>query len=126
MREVSGRDLSYWSLGIQNCLDHIDGSSPGGALIGPDSLTGFPGIKWVVNNQFTEGIFSFTLDNDYRTGSALALINGSGNIAASSIAAPDCSKLDNVIPDDDGGGGDGDDGCNFRWVDLGRHDKYQS
>ena len=115
VREVSGRDLNYWSLGIQNCLAHIDGSSPGGALLGTDSLTGFPGIKWVVVNQFTEGVFSFTLDNDYALGSALALINGSGNVGATTIAAPDCSTVEDVIPD--GGGGDGDDSCNFRWVD---------
>jgi hypothetical protein len=117
VREVSGRDLSYWSLGIENCLSHIEGYNPGGALLGPDSLTGFQGIKWAVNNSFSEGVFSFTLDNDYALGSALALINGSGNVAATAIAAPDCSAVETVIPDDGGAGGEGDDVCNFRWVD---------
>ena len=123
VREVSGRDLSYWSLGIQSCLDHIDGSSPSGALIGADSMTGFPGIKWTVVNSFTEGTFSFTLDDDYALSSAPALINGSGNVATTAIAAPDCSLVeggDDPGGGEDGGGSGGDedpDSCNFRWVD---------
>lgn len=124
VREVSGSNLDGWSLGIENCLDHIEGFSPSGALVGPHGLTGFPGIGWDLGSQFDDGVFSFTLDGDYALGAAAAQLMVKNRPAYSTIAAPDCSVIDYVIPDgggsDDNGGAGSDDSsdtCNFRWLD---------
>ena len=91
VEEVSGRNLSHWSLGIASCLDHITAYNPHGADIGRDGSTGFEGIKWDVSSHFSSGQFSFTLDDDYPEGTVEALAKASNNYATGDIAGPVCA-----------------------------------
>ena len=101
VREISGRDLTNWSLGIANCLDKVVSSSPTtGFSAGLDGATGFTGAKWAVSNQFSDGNFSFTLDGAYEARSRQALVQ-SNTSAQLSISGPDCSvpvTADSPIP----------------------------
>jgi choice-of-anchor A domain-containing protein len=125
VREVAGRDLSHWDLGIVNCLDKITSYSPtSGFASGTDGSTGFVGIKWDVAESFTDSTFSFTLNGDYQMSTVRALAKaGTGN-AQIDIAGPDCSlpgtnpPSPTPMPTPGGtiGGGEGDT-CAFGWLD---------
>jgi Flp pilus assembly protein TadG len=92
VREVSGRDLSHWDLGIENCLGEIVSWSPtGGYSAGTDGSTGFVGIKWDVAESFSQGQFSFTLREVYPVGTVRALAKAGTKSAQIDIAGPDCS-----------------------------------
>ncbi len=128
VRYRKGRDLNFWSLGIDNCLEHVDGYSPGGAQKGLDSETGFNGLKWGVSEGFDEAEFSFTLDGEYRFRAVYALAHGGGSHGSTQIIGPDCSVPLNEPepepdpePDPDGSPQveeeEEDLVCDFRWLD---------
>lgn len=92
VKELNGRSLSHWDLGISACLDHITDYTPqSGFDQGTDGSTGFVGVKWDLAESFTEGSFSFTLDGDYATGTVEALAKAGNKYATGSIIGPDCS-----------------------------------
>ncbi|OUC08963.1 hypothetical protein RY27_05845, partial [Litorilinea aerophila] len=90
VREVRGRDLSHWNLGIGTCLDHIVSTSPGGAEMGTDGSTGFYGIKWDVSDSFEDAQFSITLDADYPAGTVEVLAKAGTKSKAEQIMGPIC------------------------------------
>lgn len=92
VREVSGHNLDYWSLGIANCLDKVTSYSPtSNYSSGVDGGTGFNGMKWGVSNSFSDGTFSFTLDNSYQARPRQALVKSVSQNAQVTISGPDCS-----------------------------------
>jgi hypothetical protein len=96
--EVSGKSLSHWNIGIENCLDHIISYSPEeGYEAGTDGSTGFVGVKWDLAESFTSGIFSFTLDDYYAISTVEILAKAGPNSGTAYIAGPDCDCL--VIPE---------------------------
>ncbi len=124
VRKISGRDLSYWSLGIVNCMDNITSYSPTSSYSsGTDASTGFVGIKWTVPAGFTDGTFSFTLDGSYQARPMPVLVKAETVSAQVSISAPDCTLPNPESPDDpdedpgSGGSGGEGDACSFGWVD---------
>lgn len=128
VREVAGRDLSHWDLGIESCLDHIVAHSPSsGYESGTDGSTGFVGIKWNVDDGFSNGTFSFTLDDDYSVSTVKALAKAGNEAAQIDIVGPDCSELntddeeDDSDDEDDGDTPDDEDSddeaCSFGWLD---------
>ncbi|MGQ9786373.1 MAG: SdrD B-like domain-containing protein, partial [Anaerolineae bacterium] len=92
--EISGRDLSHWLLGIVTCVDpsHIVSATPGYS-VGYDGSTGFTGIKWEVNDPFTTGVFTFTLDTDYPAGTVEALVKAGNTFATGDIRGPICGPM---------------------------------
>ena len=98
--EIQGRDLSYWLLNIDTCLDHVVSYTPNGAIIGTDGTSGLAGIKWNVASQFTDGTFSFTLDEVYPSGEVDALANATTTFGTVSIRGPICDGTNTG----DGGG----------------------
>jgi len=99
--EVSGKDLSHWNLGIGSCLDNITDYSPrDGYDAGIDGSTGFTGIKWDVEESFTEGDFSFTLNGDYPAGTVLAQAKAGslGNERTGKIKGPVCDACSSAQP----------------------------
>ena len=63
--EIKGRDLSHWSLiDLDACVSKVIDSSPQ-ATLGQDGSTNTFGIKWDVDESFTTGLISFTLDDTY-------------------------------------------------------------
>jgi len=95
VREVAGKSLSHWNVGIQSCMDKgaVINSSPKGDET--DGSTGFKGIKWDVGDGFTEGTFSVTLDADYPkvTVEAQAKAGKKGNERTGDVMGPDCSAV---------------------------------
>ncbi|MCB0189610.1 MAG: choice-of-anchor A family protein, partial [Caldilineaceae bacterium] len=124
VREVSGHNLDYWSLGIANCLDNIVSYTPADTFSnGTDGSTGFTGAKWTVANSFSDGTFSFTLDNTYQAGARQALVKSGNNSAEVTISGPDCSLIGDPqmpeptpVPDDSG---DSDGNCVCEGGDAG-------
>ena len=124
VRKISGRDLSYWSLGIVNCMDKIVSYSPTLSYSsGTDASTGFIGVKWTVPAAFTDGTFSITLDKSYQARPMQALVKADTVSAQVSISGPDCTLPNVETPDDPeedpgtgGSGGEGD-ACSFGWID---------
>jgi hypothetical protein len=118
VREIEGRDLSHWSLGIGACLNHIvDGSvSPTvGYEAGPDGSTdGFLGTKWNTDESFDQGIFTFTLDADYAASNVEVLAKAGTAHEIKSILGPICGDTANDEPVDGG-----DDAANDEPVDGG-------
>jgi hypothetical protein len=89
--ELSGRDLSYWALGIESCVDKIISASPAsGFSSGTNVAPSFNGIKWTVDNQFSDSTFSFTLNGAYQSRPRPVLMM-SNQSATQSIAGPDCT-----------------------------------
>jgi hypothetical protein len=125
VRKITGRDLSYWSLGVVNCMNNIESYSPTSTYTsGTDASTGFVGVKWTVAPGFTDGTFSITLDGSYQARPTQALVKADTVSAQVSISGPDCDVPNVETPDDtegDGGtdGSDGGEGesCSFGWVD---------
>jgi hypothetical protein len=100
VEEISGKDLSHWSLGIGTCLDHIVEFSPPGAEIGADGSTdGFMGIKWNTPEAFSSGEFSFTLDGDYPEGTVEALAKAGSTYATGDILGPVCACPTGAVSD---------------------------
>jgi len=95
VREVSGKSLVHWNVGIQSCMDKdaVINSSPKGDET--DGSTGFKGMKWDVGDGFTEGTFSVTLDADYPevTVKAQAKAGKKGNERTGDVMGPDCSAV---------------------------------
>ena len=90
VKELGGQDLAYWDLGITSCLDKVTASSPAGATIGVDSVTGFSGIKWSVASGFVSGLFSFSLNDVYSTGTVQVLARAGTASATATIIGPLC------------------------------------
>jgi choice-of-anchor A domain-containing protein/uncharacterized repeat protein (TIGR01451 family) len=91
VEEINGRSLSHWDLGIGSCLSHITDSTPSGAELGIDGSTGFTGIKWNVNDGFTSGLFTFTLDGDYPEDIVTVLAKAGRKYATADITGPNCT-----------------------------------
>jgi uncharacterized membrane protein YkoI len=98
VKEISGKDLSHWVLGVGNCAkvqSHQDPANTSWGGLGKDGSTGFYGIKWDTGGGFSDALFSFTLDNDYpaKTIDVLAKAgsksSGAGH-AIGKIMGPDC------------------------------------
>lgn len=90
VEEIDGRDLSHWLLSIDTCLSNVVGYTPGGAEVGTDGSTGVDGIKWNVNDGFSSGTFSFTLDDAYPAGYVDALAKAGNTFGTVSIRGPIC------------------------------------
>jgi len=110
--EVSGKSLSHWNLGIKACMDKgaVVSTSPTGDV--KDGSTDFEGMKWDVDESFTSGTFSITLDADYPETTILAQAKAGkpGNERTGNVSGPDCSgtpvtvdKCDYIYAVDDQG-----------------------
>jgi len=90
--EVSGKSLSHWNLGIPSCIEHIVDYSPAQGYDTTDGSTNFEGIKWDVEESFTSGTFSITLDADYPETTILvqAKAGKKGNERTGEIIGPNC------------------------------------
>ncbi|MCK5524797.1 MAG: hypothetical protein KAI83_16855 [Thiomargarita sp.] len=100
--EISGKSLSHWNLGIPSCIEHITEHSPEENYDITDGSTGFEGIKWDVNESFTEGRFTITLDGDYPEITILAQAKAgtAENARTGEVKGPDCSVTpDSFTPD---------------------------
>jgi hypothetical protein len=116
-------------LGIVNCLTKIVNYSPTtGFASGIDGSTGFNGIKWNVDEDFSDGTFSFTLDTSYQARAQQVLVKAGTGTAQLTISGPDCSlpnpdasSGDEQTPDTgdsgDSSGGSGGNACAFSWID---------
>jgi len=93
VNEVQGRSLSHWALGIESCLNHIQAITPAlGSDSGTDGSTGFIGLKWDLEDGFTQGEFSFELDNQYATTTVKVLAKAGNTFSTNYIIAPDCDQ----------------------------------
>jgi len=103
VKELSGKSLSHWNLGIKACMDKnaVEGSSPTGDTV--DGSTSFEGMKWDVTEGFTEGVFSITLDADYPETTILAQAKAGklGNERTGEVMGPDCNATVSQSPIDD-------------------------
>ena len=99
VREVSGHNLVRWNLGITNCIDKIVSKNPTtGYAADSTGSSGFAGIRWDVDNGFSDANFSFTLNGSYPARSRQAQFttaNGNGQVA---ISGPDCSVSATATP----------------------------
>lgn len=95
VREDSGKSLSHWNVGIPSCIEHITDHSPTQRYDTTDGSTGFEGIKWDVEESFTSGTFSFTLDADYpeTTVQAQAKAGKKGNERTGEVIGPECDTF---------------------------------
>ncbi len=107
VKEVAGKSLSHWNVGIQSCIDNnsITAHSPVQNYDITDGSTSFEGIKWDVEESFTSGTFSFTLNADYpeiTTIKVQAKAGSRGNERTGTVTGPDCSNApSNEQPTDD-------------------------
>lgn len=109
--ELSGKDLSHWTLVLGDCIDHIVSYSPTqGAEIGYDGSTGYYGIKWNVNDNFTSGEFTIVLDGNYGETDIEAVVKAGRNHESGTITGPDCSGC---ADSDEDGICNGDDNCMY-------------
>jgi len=103
VKELSGKSLSHWNVGIKACMDKgaVVSTSPTGDV--KDGSTSFEGMKWDVSEGFTEGVFSITLDADYPQTTILAQAKAGklGNERTGEVIGPDCSATVSQSPVDD-------------------------
>jgi uncharacterized membrane protein YkoI len=98
VKEISGKDLSHWVLGVGNCAkvqSHDDPANTSWGGLGKDGSTGFYGIKWDTGDGFSNALFSFTLDKDYPAKAIDVLAkagskNSGAGHAIGQIMGPDC------------------------------------
>lgn len=89
--EISGRSLSHGNL-IDTCLDFIVDSDPLGE-IGQDGSTGYSGIKWDVDEDFTSETFAITLDDYYPISIIEVLVKAGNTFALGEICGPACDPV---------------------------------
>jgi hypothetical protein len=54
------KDLSHWVVGLPECAEFVS-ADPEGYEVGTDPRTGVYGVKWEVDDSFTDGYFSVTV-----------------------------------------------------------------
>jgi hypothetical protein len=117
VKEVSGKDLSHWVLGVGNCAKVLSDGTPANTQfggLGPDGSTGgFYGVKWNTDGQFNDALFSFTLDGDYPEATIDVLAkagskNSGAGHALGQIIGPDCGVPGGYTGDSTDGSTDGD------------------
>jgi len=111
VRELEGgKDLSHWNLALDECHTVTDGTTAG-YEVGVDGSTGFYGIKWDVDDAFSEGEFTIVFDQHFagtEGGQGVGVLAKGGRDADSGeIFGPTCNvPLDEVLygvhSDDDG------------------------
>ncbi|MHC4535131.1 MAG: hypothetical protein ACYS6K_14375 [Planctomycetota bacterium] len=103
VREVSGKDLSHWGLGIPSCLGYLISANPPAETA--DGSTGFEGIKWDVKENFSEGTFSITLNDEYPEATTVQahVKAGTGNEGTGEVTGPNCNPFtyfeDTITPE---------------------------
>lgn len=97
--EKSGKSLSHWNVGIPSCIEHITDYTPTQGFDTTDGSTDFEGIKWDVEESFTSGTFSVTLDADYLETTILAQAKAGtkGNERTGNVMGPDCSSTSQSV-----------------------------
>jgi hypothetical protein len=117
VKEVKGKDLSHWVLGVGNCAKVLLNQTPANTEfggLGPDGSTGFYGIKWDTGDKFSDALFSFTLDDDYPEATIDVLAkagskkSGAGH-ALGQILGPDCGEPGGFSGSSDGGDSESSD-----------------
>lgn len=101
VKELAGKDLSHWTLALCFSLDDVVGhTKPSGATAfekGTDPTTGVTGVKWEVNDDFEEGIFTITVDEAYAvttTPSVSSAVKTGGRgskVGYGLVEGPDCT-----------------------------------
>ncbi len=97
----TGRDLSHWSLGIENCEGKVVSSSPSSGFesgqggrsdrLLKDSVNWM--VKWDTDGGVADGqVFTLTVDDDYAATDVGVLVKTGGNpkSALGTITAPNC------------------------------------
>jgi hypothetical protein len=99
----TGRELSHWSLGIENCNGHVQTMTGGrgveqGSGGASDQLLKDTGVDWMVKWDTDGGVgsgevFTLTLDGDYAATDIGVLVKTGGNPQTNvgTITAPNCA-----------------------------------
>jgi hypothetical protein len=92
-------DLSNWVLELPDCVT-VTGATPADyELVHPDPNANLNGIKWDVEDDFTAGEFSITLDAQWNEGIVLVAAKGP-SVALGVIAGPECTMMDSDFDED--------------------------
>lgn len=104
--DIDCKDLSHWLLGIGCHVEggHIVGAD--GGEIGYDGSTGLTGVKWGLDDGFTEGTFCITLDGDYAKGLVRVVVKAGNSFASGFLPGPTCESISGIgcVVHDQGGG----------------------
>jgi Flp pilus assembly protein TadG len=107
VEELSGKDLSHWTLGLPSCVsvERTSVTPSQGVEYGLDPTTGVNGIKWDTTDNFSSGEFSFTFTaincdgGSVEVGETTAAVKtggqGSDKTAESTIAGPVVCETEN-------------------------------
>lgn len=123
VEELGGHSLSHWNLLVPPCAEHVE-AVPGGSF-GLDGSTDTTGFKWNVGDGFTNGTFSFTLDDVYAFTEVDVLAKAANAYATMRIVGPDCTTPetnDEEPVEDPVDPGDGtvvtvpEGACPFKWI----------
>ena len=95
---MRGADLAWWSLGIPSCDGHVTVTDPAGEFYVDGESEGH---KWGLGSGFTQGEFSFTLDDDYTAAPVDVVLNNGSAYDAATLTGPNCDAPVN------GGNGNG-------------------
>jgi len=90
--ELGGRDLTHWSLAIDSCLPYIQAFSADAQLGTDETMADFIGIQWPLSSHFTNGSFSFTLNEHYPAQLTPVLVKAGALYKSHFIIAPACSN----------------------------------
>ena len=83
VRKLWGDDLDWWGLEVPACdgkFTEFGGADFDGTL-----------LSWSLDPGFTEGDFTFTLDNDYTTGPVPISVSAGGSTESAELTGPDCT-----------------------------------
>jgi len=100
-----GKDLSHWNLKLYPEQNVLSGTTSG-YEVGIDGSTGFYGIKWDVEESFSEGDFTIVLDAHYaaETGPAVVLAKGGHTPDTGPMTVPSNVVSESASPLDGGPG----------------------
>jgi hypothetical protein len=95
IKSVKGaKDLSHWVLGLGPCAKVLS-ASPSPYEVNKDPRTGVYGIKWEVSDQFSSGIFSFTLAGVWDKALVTVATKAGTQHGIQSIFGPSCQAQPN-------------------------------
>lgn len=95
VREISGKNLSHFVLELPFCLEKeaFVSWTPVDGVLGHDPTTGGDGIKWNTESEFTQGIFTFELDEQYAVGEVDVYFKAATMVNSGKILGPLCESV---------------------------------
>ncbi len=110
VQELEGsQDLSHWVLSLPDCVE-VRSATEVYELVGPDPTTQLTGIKWDLDDTFTNAEFTVLLNGLWKTGTVTVGMKSTNDASFADITGPICEVYEPEAEGGDDGEGEDEEG----------------